>query len=677
MARKEGQFLVEDFFLNAGGLNTADSPFLVEATQCTGGQNFDYIRRGGLQKRAGHTKLNSVADTQLKTIGLGLWDKPGSVREVIRSAGQKIQNYDPNAVTFTDMTEDTTAAGSNFWSGGTEVPVVSTMFNTATSGILWMAGGGASSLYGAYSDTKITQNGVEATSGTSSGSAAATGGSFPSTGVYRYAFSLYKAATGAEGNAGTECAVTISATTDTVTLDLSSLGAIDTAKYTKLYIYRSAVGGAVGFTTGDLVKELDISAGVPASTTDTGTSLESSVTVPRAGSAVLDNSPLSVTDPRSLALFQRRLVTASRSTVYLSDVNKSESWPTLNQITIPSGGDITGLAVISRNTSASSSSEEILCVFKQRELWIITGDDLTTWRLKFIDNSGCPNQPLIVQANGYLAWFTHRGGYLWDGSAKPVYLTQPIEDKFQRGGDIDKSKITQGFGVFAQGRNEIQWYLSSGTEGTQKVCFKLDLRLTLNQAATGLNERQVKGVFTPDVTGFSVYAGLSYLSSSTASEESFVLGDNTGFLYSAYSATSEAGASYDMEYVTPFLDLGSVGSAKRVSKVVLWVLDSGSFDINLDFWSGYRYTDADASSQSLRVSANLEGASLVWGVGEWGENYWGTSSQKIKSLVYNLSSSKNNTEGDAFRFRISQSGSTDTVVIYGFSVYYTELTLRK
>lgn len=674
------QFQRKDYFINSGGLNTADSPFVVTPEQATGGQNFDYVKKGGFQKRPGHTRLNTTADTETQALGLSLWNKPGAAREVMRAANRKVQRFDQNTFTLTSLTYDDSTASSDVFAASTTVPVVSSMFNTPTTGVLWMLGGGAVGIPGAYSASKLTQNGVVDTAGTTSASVtSASGGTWTTIGVYRYAFALYKDATGVIGNAGTDTGVTVATITDTVTLNLASLAAVDTTRYTKLYIFRSAVGGSLGFTTGDLIAMLDISAGVPSTTTDRGTSLASAQNIPRSVSLVLDNSPLPAGVVfNALTTFKRRLVVATKSTIYLSDLNKPESWPSLNTITVPSGGDITALAVLSLNGAYNDTIDELLVVFKQRECWVITGNSLADWSLKFIDNSGCPNQPLIVVANGYLCWVAYRGVYLWDGSSKPSYLSQLIEDKFQRGGDIDKSLLIRGFGIFAQDRNEIQWYLSSSESGLQKYVLKLDLRLTMGSAASSLDGRMVTGIFTPDKLLFSCFAGNTFLAAATSAEESIYLADDGGFLYSAYSNTSDAGTAYTVDYVTPYIHCDSPGVAKRGHKLVVWVKDTGTYDLQLDFWADYRYSEGDSSSRSIPVSPLAVSAGLVWDQGNWDEKLWDGASQRIRAITFNLSSSsKNNSEGDAFRFRLYQTGSAETVIVYGFTFYYTELSLRK
>lgn len=673
MPRREGQFLVEDYFLNIGGLNTADSPFVVPQDCATGGKNFDYVKRGGVQKRSGHTKQNVSANAELRTIGIGLWNKPGVAREIIRAAGRKLQNYDFDALSFTNLTEDTTAAGSNFFAADSTQPVVNSMFNTSSAGVLWHAGGGLTIPYGVYSDSKVTKNGVDApTTSAFTATPVGSGGTIPA-GVYRYTLVYRKLSTQALSNAltATEASVTCGAN-DSVTLAWT-LSNNDTTKYDKIYVYRSAAAGSAGFTAGALVTILNSSA---TGYTDTNSLTSSSENVPRAGGTV-DNSTLSAGTYNTTTTFKRRLVTATGSSLYISDINKPESWPAANLITIPSGGDITGLAVISLTTPSSPEIEEVLCIFKQTELWVVTGNSVSDWVLKYVDNSGCAVQSLIVPADGHLAWVSYRGIYLWNGAGKPACISQAIEDKFAIDGDLNKSKLVMGFGVFFQRRNEIEWFLSSKAEGEQRYVLKLDLRL-LNGASQGLiGQDKVRGVFTPDVTAFPLYAGSAFIRAADSTEEVLLLGDNAGYIYTGYIGAADGGSDITWQYTTPYLHQGMPSSSKRYHKVVAWVMDSGPFDLNLDFWTDYRFQDSEKSSIELPVSATTDDTIFTWDVGAWDEVLWDTSSNTIKGLGFNLNSNLNNTEGDCLRLRFTETSADRTVLLYGFSVYYTDLTLRK
>jgi hypothetical protein len=686
MPRKEGEFLVEDFYLNTGGLNTADSPFVVSPGEATGGKNYDYVSRGGLKKRAGHAKLNTSANAQLKSLGLGLWNKPGTARKVIRASGRKLQEFDVNTYAFTNLTEDTTAAGSDFLGVSSTQPVVYSMFNTSSAGVLWAAGGGASSIYGAYSATKVTKNGVATPGGSISlaTSADASTPNFVSTGYYRYGVAFRKTSTQALGNVALWKEVQVSTVSDKVTIDLSSVTGEDTTKHDKFAIYRSAVSataqGDIAFTTGDFVGYADIT---DTSFVDTGGYTTTSQNVPQASNTLADNSELPSGTYKSLALFKRRLVTAANSTVYFSDLNKPESWPTFQTITIPSGGEITALGVISMTSASSSQIEEMLVVFKQREVWVITGDGSLTsgipdWSLKYINSAGAPSQAVVVSADGYLFWVNYRGFYMWNGNGKPAYISRKIQDKFQRGGDIDKSALGQAWGSYVENRGQIHWCLTSNSEGAQRLLLKLDLDLTTRGSSDATGNTSYEGVFTPDVLAFSAYAGLSFIASDTSTDETIYYGDASGYVYGGYTSAQDGGASFDFDYMTPYLNFGKPNFAKRVVKVVAWVVDNGTYDLDLTYWSDYRYRSSESSTKRVRVNQGITDSGALYGSAIYGTSTYNSFSPKIKPVVFNLDAgTQNNNEGDSFRLRFQQLASSKTLTLYGFSIYYSEVALRK
>jgi hypothetical protein len=683
MPRREGQFLVEDYFTNNGGLNTADSPFVVDASQCTGGKNFDNRKRGGIQKRFGHAKLNAAADTQLKTLGFGLWDKPSSARQALRGAGTKLQNFDVSAHTFANLSEDTTTATTTFLS--TTQPVVSSMFNNANAGILWSAGGGMNAIYGMYSATKVTKNGVTPPSGSISVSTGGADGVFASTGFYRYAVALRKTSTQAISNAALFKEVNVTATTQHVTVDLSSITGIDTAKHDKIYIYRSSVStgaqGNVAFTAGDLVAQVNSNV---TSYSDTGTYVSTSEAVPQAGNLALDNSELPTATYTTLALFKQRLVTASGNTVYITDTNKSESWPTVHRITLPAGGDITALGVVSLTSPLSTDIDEALCVFQQRKLWVITGSgaiDTTTqipdWSLKFVNTSGAPGQAVVVQAEGQIAWVNQRGFYIWNGAGKPKYISRSIEDKFQLSGEVDKSKLNIAWGMYVESRGEIQWCLTSKTYGENQYLLKFDLRsASTSNENTQLGDAELAGIFTPDVLTFPSYAGIAFIAATTSAEETVYYGDAAGFVYSGYTSSLDGAGFVDLEYQTPYLFFGTPGQAKRASKVVVWVLDKGDYTLELTYWSDFRSSSADASTRKVSISPGSTGTGFQWGQAKWGVGTkWGHTNSRPRPITFNLAD--NNSEGDCIRLQLAQRNSSRQCLLYGFSVYYTELGTRK
>jgi len=659
-----GNFKQEDYYDNIGGINIADSPFKMKKEQALLCLNATYIRTGGVKKRNGHALINSSANAELTSFGIGLRDTSSSSKSLIRAAGTKIQLFDPSVPSFTNLTEDTLAAGSDFLNTSTTQPVVFQEFNNSNAQTLWSTGGGMSAVYGAYSTSKVTKNGSDLPTGTISAVVSATGGSF-TVGTYYYSIALRKTSTQALSNATLDVVAVIANTTDKVTIDFTSLTGLDTTKYDKIYLYRSAVGGVTAFTTGSLVSIINSTV---TNYVDTGTVTLSAQNIPRSG-ATVDNSVLPSGTYKVITLFKRRLITSSGSTIYLSDVNKPESWP--NEISIPSGGEITALAVLSFTSVGSNTLDEILCIWKESELWVVTGNNTSDWVLKFIDKSGCPGSALPVNANGYLAWINYRGVYLWDGTGKPIYCSRLIEPLFARNGDLVKTQLYLGHGQLYEKDNTVVWYLSHAVYGTQKFQLKLDLRLTLPGVDSTLTGRILDGVFLFDTSAFPLYASKAYLPSN--SDETLVIGDNAGKTYKAFFVDADAGADYQFLYTTPYLDQGNPNQEKRYHYVIAWAEKLGDWDIILDYWTDFRTGDAIKSTRSQPLSSNQSTSAALWDVAFWDVGSWDDFNTSLVPIVFVLSSdTNNNSEGKCIKLQFRQETMNEPVTILGYSVLYTE-----
>lgn len=672
---RAGQKLLEAYFNNTGGLNFSDSTFAIKPEQATGGYNFDYVKTGGIQKSLCPSKTSASPDAQLNTLGVFLRNTRKNVKSIIRAAGTKIQVANIAGAPFTDLAQDTTAASTNFLSSTSTQPVVGAMTTTPTSNVLWLAGGGMDGLYGVPGDA-VTANGVSAPTGALALSETAGGGSWATAGTYFYAVAFRKLSTQAISNAALDLSIAVTNASNTIEVDLSGITNVDATLYDKIYLYRSAVASVSGFTAGDLVAQID-----PATTTysDTGTSLTSAGLVPRNGNTILDNSRLPSGTYESLVVFKRRLVTASDSTVYLSDLNKFESWPAQNVIEVPSGGKITGLAIISFTTPSATTTDEFLAVFKEQELWIITGDSSENYALKFIDSTGSLNQSLIVGANGYLYFIDYRGIYLWDGAGKPVYISRIIEDIFSINGKLDKALLYRGFGSFFRRQNEVIWCLSSTDVGEQKYILKLDLRLTLPQVSNTLGERILDGVFIQGKTAASMYAGNSFMFPTSSNQEDvFVTGDGSGYLYRMFYDTVGTGANdYDFTYDTNFLDQNKPRAAKRYEKVIAWVEGAGNWDLTLDYWTDFKTNENDKNTISVQISTADSGEIALWDVGRWDEAQWDGYIQKPRPIVFNLQAAPyNNAEGEVIKLRFRNQNSEQPILIYGYSILYSDIGVR-
>lgn len=665
-----GQFKAAHFFDNVGGINSADSPFKVQGTQATGGRNFEYTLTGGFRKIKGATKLNGSADSQLKTLGMGVHTTSSGTKTVIRASVRKIQSIDVSTGTIANLSDDTVSAATDILAAANTQVVTKSQFNSTSTNLLWLAGGGMSLPYGVYSATKVTKNGVAVPTGSFTATRSAAGtGAFASTGTYFYSVAFRKTSTQAISNAVLDVSATVSIVTDKVTIDLSSLSNVDTTLYDKVYIYRSAVSGVTGFTTGDLIAQVNSS-----TTTydDLGSYISTAQNIPRAGNTLLDNSVLPSGTYNALTTWKRRLVTAAGSTLYISDVNKSESWPTGNYFTLPSGGPITGLAVISLTTATSSSIDELLVIFKEQELWVLTGSSSSDWALKFIDYVGCPNQNLVVNASGYLSWIDYRGVWMWSGSGKPIYASRLIGDFFKEDGDFDKSGLVYGWGEFFRNRDQIIWVVSDIVNGTNLVRIKMDTRLTLPQIQGGIGGSTVDAVFILDILNRAYYAGCTHF---TGSEELLLCGDGAGYVYKDFTAFIDSSSAIDFRYETPYHDMGSPGVAKRYNKVIVWCEDSSDATLTLDFWTSYLNSLADSGTVTQQQS--YQSSEAYWDLAYWDATNWDNTARSFNAVVFNLDSQVVASEGDTIRLRFKQQEANAPVTIAGYTILYSEVATRK
>lgn len=674
-----GQLKQIDFFDNVGGTNLVDSVFKIKENQAAGGYNFDYVLTGGIRKRPGAPKVNSSPDTGLYSRGFGLYAPTSSTttKSLFRAAGSKLQLVDTALATFTPLSQDTLAATTNAFSTSNAIQDVQfVQFSTGTTDILWGSGGGAALPVGAYSTTKYTQNGIAAPVGTFTKTVNAHGGgSWASPGNYVYSFVYHKAGTSVISNAAKDIAFTIVNSDDTVTIHIPA--SPDTTLIDKVWIYRSAISGVTGFTTGSLVAQVNSSATSFIDLGDIGNPDILSVdNVPRAANLVLDNSPLPTGSYNTLALWGHRLCTSSGNSLYISDVNKSESWPLVNYINIPSAGPITALSTISFTSPQANSLQELLVIYKERELWVLTpgsASDYTTWSLLKVDATvGCSQQALVVQAQGYLAWIDYRGVWLWDGTSKPIYCSRLIEPLFGTSGDLDKGKLNEACGAFFKRENQIIWYLSSKTYGEQTYAIKMDMRLTLAGVDQTLTGRTIDGVLIQDVHANPVYAALSYVPTDGANEQ-MILGDNAGYCYLASNGFSDGGSDISFKYLTAPIHAGNPNTKKLFHTVIVWVQDLGDWNLYLDYWADFQMRDDFKTTMGLPISTKQQ-QTAVWDIALFDLSYWDSYIPDAVPLIFNLQSGNvNSTQGSAIQLQFRNDLANQPISIHGFTLVYSEL----
>jgi hypothetical protein len=610
--------------------------------------------------------LNSIADTQLKTLGLHYYHSADTTdtRTPIRCAGTKIQSLNLDTGALTNIAADTAAASTAFLDVLSTQPVVSSGFISPANGTqLWLAGGGLSTLAG-YNGTNVTYNGTAAPTGSVGASVnTSAGGTWTAAGVYYWSILFRKRSSQALSNAALDVTATTVNLADTVTLNFTTVTNIDTTLYDKIYVYRSTLSGVSGFTTGSLVAQLD---STTTSYIDTGSSISSAQVVPRAGGTT-DNSVLPSGTYNTVCTFKRRLITAAGSTIYLSDTNKSESWPIANTITIPSGGSILAVCPIGVNSEVTTGADEYLLIFKEKELWILTGTSADDWELVFNSRVGAIGQASIVPMTGFVAWLAQNGIFVFDGSGKPIRISKPINSLWETDGDLDKTKLTYAWGVYFEKTNEVIWRVSHRIKGEQKLSIKMDMRLTVPVVSQNTENREADGVFILDTDSNAFYAGCSFRPSSY--DEKFLTGDALGFVYNNFVSIS---ANVGFDYETRPLDMDMPEHNKRFKRVLVWVERITPDDLTLYYWSDYKQRAEYQSKMSEPMAPAKGSTPSLWDIAYWDINYWDDYVPDIGVVEFNLHSNDNNVEGSALKLKFEQL-TTAPVRIHAFAVEWDDL----
>ncbi len=661
--------MITMYMNNTGGLNLTDSPLFMQDTQATGqSYNYDYQKIGSISKILAAGVLNTIADSQLKTIGLGVHhDVDTNVRTAIRCAGTKIQTFDPSTGTIVNQMADDTAAGTDFLVSTTKQPVVFTPFNTSTGGTqLWMAGGGLTSVSG-YTGSKITVNGTPVPTGVVATSIThSDGGTFAANGVYYYGVQYRKTSTKALSNVALDVLATITAGTDSVTLDLTGITNIDATKYDEIIVWRSVVAGVSLFTTGSTIAVLAANA---TTYKDLGTSIADSQNTPRPGNTILDNSVLPTDTYNSLTAFKRRLVTCFNSTLCISDLNKPESWPLVNRIVVPSGGPIIALGYIGVPSEYTTGADEYLCIWKETELWVFTGTSTSDWQLLFVDRTGTAGQSLVVSFNTFVTWMGYGGIYIWDGKGRPKRVSRPIAAIFESDGDLDKPNLAQGYGCHYEKGNQVIWRVPHRTKGLNKLSIKLDTRLTAQNISQNLNAPEMDGVFLFDTDSNSYYAICSFRP--LTYEEQILVGDDAGFVYQMFNSS---GNVVLFDYETKPLDMGAPHVVKNYKRVIAYIEKLTVNDLTLYYWNDYRIRDEYKSKVQVSMEPSKGTQPALWDIALWDQAYWDDYTPDISPVEFNIHSMENNAVGLSLKLRFEQLEASAPVRIHGFAIEWEPMS---
>ncbi len=312
--------------------------------------------------------------------------------------------------------------------------------------------------------------------------------------------------------------------------------------------------------------------------------------------------------PSVCALFANRLVLAgdanNPSLLYLSALENAQNFtPTTGATSAgglqvqPGDGDrITALQPL----FIPELNEQVLIVFKQRSLFMLTGFDADTFALqKLADDLGAVNQECVVSL-GNDVWFLTPSGQLMKlssafASQGKLQLSSLSANVAQELASVNRLALaTAGFATHLPQRTEVWWWLPIGTS-------------TVANHVLVLNYGQGQPVWSVR-TGLTATCGLHL----PLANQTFT-GDAVGLLHQQHTGNTYHGNPIAWLYCTPFISLGKPQQRKRFKVIELVTQDS-----TLDGLSLTLRWDLQANGNSVAPLQPQAEANLFYGTATYG-----------------------------------------------------------
>ncbi len=125
---------------------------------------------------------------------------------------------------------------------------------------------------------------------------------------------------------------------------------------------------------------------------------------------------------------------------------------------------------------------DILLIWTKNEMYMLTGDDASTWKITKVSPTGCVCNNTVCIWKGAVIWLEARGVYLWDGKGDPIMVSYPIKTELAR---IDYKALRQSSAFIYSDR----YHVSAGG-----YTFCLDMLETL--ARSGQYEPEDKWLWS-------------------------------------------------------------------------------------------------------------------------------------------------------------------------------------
>lgn len=252
------------------------------------------------------------------------------------------------------------------------------------------------------------------------------------TGTYDFLVTYYNSDTGTESGISDTLSVTLAA--NNITINRNNSGYASEVTHWRLYVRKQSAqtqfwrDETMDYTIATASAVIDLA----------DVDLQDLVTpAPTVG----ENAPC---PPGTIALAWHlsRMFATDGKDLYYSTVGNAEQFHLTNRkelVNPQDGQNIVGIRVLSK---------EVLAIFKERSIYILAGDDPTTWEVpKAVATTLGAYSRDIAEGDGLFAFWSELGPAIWDGHGEPTLIANEVIRNYVKQGVLTLSSLTTDYPI--------------------------------------------------------------------------------------------------------------------------------------------------------------------------------------------------------------------------------------
>jgi len=287
------------------------------------------------------------------------------------------------------------------------------------------------------------------------------------------------------------------------------------------------------------------------------------------------------------------------------------------------------------------TNENVLIIFKERAIYLLTGHDATTFELqKVTENLGAVSAQSVVMVGSDIMFLSAQGvatlsTATLQGNLAATSLSAPILPRIQA---LNTSALPGSFAMVLPPRQEVWWFVPTGSEtrNTDVLIYSLVGASPVWFRRTGI--QATCGAWVAD---------------------HLLTGNGSGQIQQQMTGNSYGATPIAWTYRTPFYLLGNSRQRKRIREVGLYLTELATSSLTVK--GAWDFKRSEALRTSRTVTVRLSQGSSLYGSSVYGQARYHEAGIYTKKLIFPGS-------GQSFQLEFTGSQTTQPVEIQGWRI---------